>query len=64
MAVRAALERRLEEVEESSLRTGKARQELGAVMTRAAQELGMVLNPNAMPAEHLSTMMVTGRNLI
>lgn len=50
-AVCAKLERELAAVRESSTQAGRAREELGIVMSRAAQELEVTLDPNASSAD-------------
>lgn len=58
------LERELATVRESSALADGAREELCVVMYRAAQKLGVMLDPNASLATYLATVMAAGREQI
>lgn len=57
----ADLEKELVATREASTRAGGVSKELGAVMSRATQELWVALDPEALPAAHLAAVMAVGR---
>lgn len=59
--VHTELERELAMAWESLAQAGGARDELGAVMSRVAQEIEVTLGPNASSTEHLAALMAAGQ---
>lgn len=49
---------------ESMARADGAREEMATVVSRAAQELGVTLDPNASPPARLAAVMAAGREWI